>query len=102
MSAPSLDRRLSGIDAAFLYLERKELLLHIAGLCVFDGEIPVPAFMRSVDSKLHLLPRYRQGGGDPPLHLGYPSWEDDQHFDIRRHIFRATVDPPGGREELER
>jgi diacylglycerol O-acyltransferase len=101
MQTASLDRRLSGIDAAFLYLERKELPLHIAGLCVFEGEIPFAGFVRSVDSKLHLLPRYRQVVVDPPFHLGYPSWEDDQRFDIRRHIFRATLDPPGGRAELE-
>jgi diacylglycerol O-acyltransferase len=102
MRPRSLVRRLSGIDAAFLYLERKEIPLHIAGLCVFDGEIPYPAFVRSVGAKLHLLPRYRQVVVDPPLHLGYPSWEDDRRFDIRRHIFRVTVDPPGGRAELER
>lgn len=101
MKAPSLDHRLSGIDAAFLYLERKEIPLHIAGLCIFEGEIPFAGFVRSVDAKLHLLPRYRQVVVDPPFHLGYPSWEDDQHFDIRRHIFRATLEPPGGRAELE-
>ena len=57
MPSPILHRRLSGIDAAFLYLERPEIPLHIAGLCVFDGEIPFAAFVRSIDSKLHLLPR---------------------------------------------
>ena len=32
----NLPRRLSGIDAAFLYLERKEIPLHIAGVCIFE------------------------------------------------------------------
>jgi diacylglycerol O-acyltransferase len=101
MPAKRLNQRLSNIDAAFLYLERKEIPLHIAGLCVFDGEIPFAGFVKSIDSKLHLLPRYRQVVVDPPFHLGYPSWEDDQRFDIRRHIFHATLEEPGGHAELE-
>jgi len=92
---------MSSIDAAFIYLERREIPLHIAGLCVFDGEIPFANFVRSVGSKLHLLPRYRQVVVQPPFNLGHPSWEDDQRFDIRRHILRTTVAAPGGREELE-
>lgn len=96
-----LDSRLSSIDAAFLYLERPEIPLHIAGLCVFDGEIPFARFVRCIDSRLHLLPRYRQVVVDPPFHLGCPVWEDDLHFDIHRHIVRDQLPSPGGRAELE-
>jgi diacylglycerol O-acyltransferase len=101
MNPSSLSRRLSGVDAAFLYLERKEIPLHIAGVCIFDGVIPFADFVRAIDSRLHLLPRYRQIVVDPPLHLGYPTWEDDPNFDIRRHIFKVRVDAPGGQAELE-
>lgn len=101
MPTPDPGRRLSGIDAAFLYLERKEIPLHIAAVCIFESEIPFPAFVRTIDSKLHLLPRYRQVVADPPFHLGYPSWQDDPDFDIRRHIFQIRAEPPGGRAELE-
>jgi diacylglycerol O-acyltransferase / wax synthase len=101
MNAPPRSRRLSGIDAAFLYLERKEIPLNIAGVCVFDGVVPFKEFVAALDSKLHLIPRYRQVIVDPPFHIGYPTWEDDQAFRIRRHIFRARVDAPGGQAELE-
>jgi len=101
MGLPEPSRRLSGVDAAFLYLERKEIPLHIAGVCIFDGPIPFADFVRAIESRLHLIPRYRQVVADSPFHLGYPTWEDDPHFDIRRHIFRARVDAPGGQEELE-
>jgi diacylglycerol O-acyltransferase len=101
MKPPALTRRLSGMDAAFLYLERREIPLHIAGICVFEGELPFTEFVRMIDSRLHLLPRYRQVIADPPFHLGYPSWEDDPHFNIHRHIFRMRVSPPGGRDQLE-
>jgi len=101
MSAHTPSRRLSGVDAAFLYLERKEIPLNIAGVCIFEGPIPFAEFVRNIDSKLHLIPRYRQLVVDAPFHIGHPTWEDDPAFDIRRHIFKIRVEPPGGQAELE-
>jgi diacylglycerol O-acyltransferase len=101
MKPPNLTRRMSSIDAAFLYLERKEIPLHIAGVCVFESTIPFKEFVAAIDSKLHLMPRYRQIVVEPPFHLGYPTWQDDPDFDIRRHIFHMTVDAPGKQAQLE-
>ena len=94
-------RRLSPVDAAFLYLERKEIPLAIASLCIFDGEIPFRKFVARVESKLSLVPRYRQIVEMPPWNLDLPVWKNDAHFDIRRHILRVRVDSPGGDAELE-
>ena len=94
-------RRLSGVDAAFLYLERKEIPLHIASVSVFDAALPFDEFVAAIDSKLHLIPRYRQIVVAPPYNIGHPTWEPDPFFDIRRHIFRVSVEPPGGDAELE-
>jgi len=98
-SVPS--QRLSGADAAFLYLERKEIPLHIACVSVFEGAIPYDEFVANIDSKLHLIPRYRQIAVAPPFNIGYPTWEWDPNFDIHRHIFRVRLEPPGGEAELE-
>ena len=98
---PVLSRRLSGIDAAFLYLERKEIPLNIAAVAIFDGPIPFRRFVASIDSRLDLIPRYRQIAVPPPWNLGYPSWEDAPDFDIRRHIHRVRLEAPGGEAELE-
>jgi len=92
---------LSPADAAFLYIERKEIPLHIASVSIFESAIPFREFVRSIRSRLHLVPRYRQIVVTPPWNLGLPTWEDDPNFDIRRHIFRMTLDPPGGETELE-
>jgi diacylglycerol O-acyltransferase len=98
---PVLSRRLSGIDAAFLYLERKEIPLNIACVAIFDGPIPFREFVANIDSKLDLIPRYRQLAVPPPFNLGYPTWEYDPNFRIKRHIFRVRLDAPGGEAELE-
>src|ERR1017187_1710246 len=76
---------LSAADAAFLYLERKEMPLAIACVMIFDGPVPFDAFVASIASKLHQVPRYQQVVVLPPLHIGLPTWEDDPHFDVRRH-----------------
>ena len=99
--SPNLHQRLSGTDAAFLYLERKEIPLHIACVCTFEDVIPFEEFVATIDSKLHLLPRYRQVAVSPPFGIGYPNWEYDRNFDIRRHIFRVTANAPGDAAELE-
>lgn len=101
MNTSNLPRRLNQIDAAFLYLERKEIPLHIAGVCIFEDAIPFEEFVAAIDSKLHLIPRYRQVVVDPPFHVGYPTWEDDAAFDIHRHIFHVTVEAPGDQEQME-
>jgi diacylglycerol O-acyltransferase len=98
---PPLSRRLSGVDAAFLYLERKEIPLNIAAVGVFDGPIPFREFVANIDSRLDLVPRYRQLAVPPPFNLGYPTWEYDPDFDIRRHIFHVKLPAPGGETELE-
>jgi len=100
-ATPLLSHRLSGIDAAFLYLERKEIPLNIACVAIFDGPLPFREFVAHIDSKLDLIPRYRQIAAPPPFNLGYPTWEYDQTFDIKRHIFQVRLDPPGGEAELE-
>ena len=94
-------RILTGLDTAFLNLERKEIPLSIGLVCVFERAIPFHRFVKDIESKLHLLPRYRQIVVVPPFQIGYPSWRNDPNFDIRRHIFRARLDSPGGDTELE-
>lgn len=101
MKKPVPSRSFSPVDAAFLYLERKEIPMHIASVCVFDGPVRFQDFVASVESKLHLVPRYRQIPLLPSWNLGLPTWEDDLHFDILRHIIPVTLDPPGGDAELQ-
>jgi hypothetical protein len=68
---------------AFLYLERKEIPLHIACVSVFDGPIPFDEFLAKIDSILHLIPRYRQIAVSPPFDMDYPTWEWDPRFDLQ-------------------
>ena len=83
--------RLSSEDAMFLYLEKEEMPLHIASVSVFDGSIPYPECVDYIESRLPLIPRYRQRIVVPPFHAGHPTWEADLGFDIRNHVRHAQL-----------
>jgi diacylglycerol O-acyltransferase / wax synthase len=90
-----LRRRLSSLDAGFLYGERPDQPLHIGGCLVYDGPITLDALTRLVASRLHLLPRYRQTIVFPPFGVAHPTWEDDPAFDLRNHLAEVTLPAPG-------
>ncbi len=85
------DDRLSWGDTVFLHLERQDMPLNVASVCVFEGEIPFKACVRFVESKLPLLPRYLKRVVAPPLNIGLPHWEYDPTFDIRNHVREVTL-----------
>lgn len=100
MSTPNLNHRLSSVDSTFLYFEKKEAPMHIGSVSLFDGEMPFEDFVQMVDAKIHLLPRYQQIVTPDPFNLGHPTWEFDQRFDIRNHIFKLQLDAPGTEAQL--
>src|SRR5262245_12378030 len=100
MSEPNLNRRLTSMDASFLYFEKKEAPMHIGSVSIFEGEIPFDEFVSMVNSKMHLLPRYQQIVTPDPFGIGHPTWELDDYFEIKHHIFKLQINAPGGEAEL--
>src|SRR5262245_49096673 len=92
--------RLSPLDAAFLYFEKPHQRLHVGCVALLDGPIPFDGFVDAMAERLGTIERYRQRPVRPFLDLDWPSWHDDPHFDVRRHLHRVTVPPPGGDAEL--
>ena len=78
-------------DAFFLHIERPGQPLNIAGVSVFEGEIKLADCRAYVESKLPLIPRYRQRVVPTSFDLGLPSWEFDPQFDIKNHVREATL-----------
>jgi WS/DGAT/MGAT family acyltransferase len=95
--------RLTGLDAVFLDLEADGAHMHVAAILVFDGEPPAyEDLLRTIESRLHLVPRYRQKLARVPFGQGRPEWVDDPHFNLRYHVRHSALPAPGGDEELER
>ncbi|HYL36802.1 MAG TPA: wax ester/triacylglycerol synthase family O-acyltransferase [Bryobacteraceae bacterium] len=85
------DDRLKSEDAVFLYLERKQMPLHIGSVSIFDGPIPFEACKDYIESRLPLIPRYRQRIVVPPFNIGHPTWERDPNFNISNHVHHVQL-----------
>jgi diacylglycerol O-acyltransferase / wax synthase len=96
-SADGLNRRMTSLDASFLYLEQPNALLHVAGIYTFAHRLDYEGVLRYVQDRLHLIPRYTQRAVMVPLNLAHPTWEPDPDFDIRRHILRHAL--KGGHDD---
>jgi diacylglycerol O-acyltransferase / wax synthase len=83
---PDLNRRLTTMDASFLYVERPTQPMHIAGCMVYDGHVSAQDIIDVLEERMHLLPRYRQKVVFPPFGLAHPTWEDDADFSVANHV----------------
>ncbi len=95
--------RLSALDTSFLYLEEPTTPMHVGGLAVF--KLPEAGFdsgqlVELIESRLGLVPRYRQLVKTVPGHLANPVWVDDPDFDIDFHVRRSGLPKPGSEDQL--
>jgi diacylglycerol O-acyltransferase / wax synthase len=98
--------RLSALDANFLFLETRNVHMHVAGLSILDpstrpdGRLTFDEFKELIRARIHLVPRFRQKIKFVPFGAGLPVWIDDPQFDFDFHLRRAALPEPGGRREL--
>jgi WS/DGAT/MGAT family acyltransferase len=93
--------RLSAMDYSFLTNESASAHMHVGGILIFEG--PPPAYedlLEHVDSRLHLVPRFRQKLAHPPVETGRPFWIDDATFNLEYHVRHSALPSPGSEEQL--
>jgi WS/DGAT/MGAT family acyltransferase len=62
---------------------------------------PDPARLRAaLEQAIRVFPPLRQRVARPPLGLAPPQWADDPDFDIRYHLRRLSLPPPGDLRQL--
>jgi diacylglycerol O-acyltransferase / wax synthase len=96
---------LSGLDAAFLYLETPQVHMHVAIAAVLDtsgmpGGYSFEKIVDVISSRVHLMPPFRRRLVQVPFDLHHPLWMDDPNFDIIHHVRRIGLPAPGGPKEL--
>ena len=97
--------RLSGLDAFFLYLETPTQPLNVCCVLELDtstmpGGYSYDRFRGEVVKRVGAVPEFRMKLADSHLNLDHPVWVDDENCQLRRHVRRVGVPPPGGRREL--
>jgi WS/DGAT/MGAT family acyltransferase len=101
--------RLSQLDNSFLLLETANAHMHVAALQVFEsgplegphGSVDIELLRGYIESRLHLIPRYRQRLVYTPIE-GHPVWVDDANFNIRYHVRHTALPVPGDQGQLKR
>jgi WS/DGAT/MGAT family acyltransferase len=97
---------LSGLDAAFLYLESAGTPMHVGSLMLLE----VPARSQStfyarlaahLRERLPLAPVLRRQLHAAPLGLGHPMWSELPDLDLRQHLRRRRLPGSGGRARLD-
>ena len=93
--------RLTSIDASFLTNETSSAHMHVGAILIFEGPPPsYDDFLAHVESRLHLVPRFRQKLAFPPVETGRPFWIDDPSFNLAYHVRHSALPAPGSEEQL--
>jgi len=98
-------RQLSEVDASFLYLESDTAPMHIGGVYIFDASdrktpLSFDTFVSYLNSRLHVVPVFRQKLKEIPFRLGRPYWIDDTDFSIGRHLTHVDLGGQGHTQQL--
>jgi diacylglycerol O-acyltransferase / wax synthase len=93
--------RLSSVDASFLAQERESSHMHVGAVMIFEGPpLTREEFLKGIEGRLHLVPRYRQKLAFPRFEMGRPFWVDDPNFNIDYHVRHTALPSPGSLEQL--
>jgi WS/DGAT/MGAT family acyltransferase len=101
--------RLTQFDNTFLIFENPNAHMHVGSTQIFEpgplataeGGIDVERIRRYVESRLHLIPRYRQRLARTPIE-NHPVWVDDDRFNIFYHVRHTRLPRPGDERLLKR
>jgi diacylglycerol O-acyltransferase len=93
--------RLSASDMSSLLAERGPIHVNVGATLVLEGDPPtLEELLAHVESRLGLVPRFRQRVKPTPLQLTNPVWADDPGFDLRWHVRHTALPRPGSMVQM--
>lgn len=97
-------KQLSGLDAAFLYMETPTTFGHISGLMIFEkpnpGYDPYKAVYAKYASLIGKLEPLRRRLVEVPFGLDHPYWVVEANVDLEFHIRELGLAQPGRTDQL--
>src|SRR5512146_1214844 len=92
--------RMSGVDAAWLHMDRPTNTADVVALFTFPDRVPTRAVSQVLEERLLSYPRFRQRVV-PEGRLALATWDLDRTFSLRRHLAHRRL-AAGGTRTLER
>lgn len=98
-------KRLTGLDASFLYVETPTMHMHVALIAVLDPKDSPDGYdyekvHARIEHEARRRPELQRRLMEVPLGLDHPLWIRDPHFDPIHHIRRVGCPAPHGVHEL--
>jgi diacylglycerol O-acyltransferase len=95
-----LQDQLSHLDVVFLQAETPSTPMHTGGVVIFEKPLDFDRVRETIESRLHLVPRFTQRLVEVPFGLSFPFWVEDPDFDLSFHLRHAALPAPGTDEQL--
>ena len=93
---------MTGLDAAFLYLETPNAPMHVGGLSILEGTLTYDVFRKLLLDRMHLVNVLTRRLVPMPLGLDKPMWIDDPNFNIDWHLHHTALPRPGDWRQLRK
>ena len=97
-------KQLTGLDAAFLYMETPRTFGHVTGLMIFERPSPdfdpYAAVYAKFASLVGEIEPFRRRLVEVPFGLDHPYWVADPNFDLDFHIREIHLARPGMVDQL--
>jgi diacylglycerol O-acyltransferase len=97
------------MDVQLYRWDTPETPMNMGNVCLWEGgplldsegKFRLDDVRRAIDSRLHLVPRYRRKIVELPGGHLHPILVDDPHFDIANHVEVVTLPAPGTLDQLK-
>lgn len=104
---PKRLRKLSGLDAAFLYLEALGTPMHVGGVMLLrpprrKGYDFHALLLEQVRARLPGIAAMRRVLREARFELGHPLWREVDHVDAEKHVAKRRLAGPGSDRQLWR
>jgi len=101
--------RLTALDASFVAIEDVNTHMHVAATLIFEagplktpeGGLDMARIRAYIESRIHLIQRYRQRLAYTPFER-HPVWVDDHRFNLFYHVRHSSLPRPGSERQLKR
>lgn len=90
---------MSGVDTAWLRMDRPTNLMVINGIMFFDGQVDFDRLSAVIETRLLRHQRFKQKVVRNGTNA---TWEDDEDFDLGNHLHLVALPGAAGKPELER
>lgn len=99
---PASDRkpeRMSSVDTAWLRMDRPSNLMMICGVLLIGERLTLSRLRSTLRDRFMRFRRFSQYAVQTPAGA---YWTDDRHFDIGKHVLRASLRGSAGKAQLEK